>query len=99
MGKKLSMIFMFAFLSLLSYGAYLENYPIEIKQPNGEKIKCFITGDEFYNRLHDADGYTIIQNAENGYYYYAKKEGEELVPSDIKAEDNPQNLEKNLKMR
>ena len=41
-----------------------------LTQPDGSKLYCFASGDEFYNRLHDADGFTIVQ-AENGYFVYA----------------------------
>ena len=41
--------------------AYLKNVPQTIKQPDGTIIKCFATGDEFHNWLHDANNYTIIK--------------------------------------
>lgn len=41
-----------------------------LTQPDGSKLYCFASGDEFYNRLHDSDGFTIVQ-AENGYFVYA----------------------------
>lgn len=34
-------------------------------------MRCFLTGDEYYHRLHDAKGYTIVQNPETGYWVYA----------------------------
>ena len=64
------------------FGAYQKNIPMEIEQPNGEKISCFASGDEFFNWYHDAEGYTIIQNVNDGYYYYAKKDGDNVVPSE-----------------
>ena len=60
-------------LSLETQAAYIQNQPYRITQPDGTEIQCFVSGDEFFNWLHDADGYTIIQ-AENGYFYYAVKE-------------------------
>lgn len=54
-----------------------------ITQPNGEMIECFVSGDEFYNWIHDKNGYTIIQ-AEDGYFYYAKRNGEKIVASNYK---------------
>ncbi len=65
-----------------SFGAYLSNVPITIIQPDGTKIDCFATGDEYYNWAHDKDGYTIIQNPKTGYYCYAILKGEDLVSSD-----------------
>lgn len=54
-----------------AYAAFVSNMPVARLQPNGDTLHCFVTGDEFYHRLHDADGYTIIQNHANGWYVYA----------------------------
>ncbi len=76
----------FFFMQILTaFSAWIDFEPQTIHQPDGTLIECFASGDEFYNWLHDEDGYTIIQNHENGYYYYAKLEGEALVPSDVLA--------------
>ena len=72
------------------YAAYLRDIPITVKQPDGTEINCYATGDEYYNWLHDEDGYTIIQSQSDGYYYYAQKDGELLSPSQHKANEvNP----------
>ena len=63
--------------------AFLQNVPQKITQPTGEMLECFASGDEFYNWLHDADDYTIIQNSETGFYVYADKIGDELVPTNL----------------
>ncbi len=42
-------------------------------QPNGDTLRCLLSGDEYYHRLHDADGYTIVQNRETGWWVYATK--------------------------
>ena len=67
--------------SFLLQAAWLQNEPMVVTQPNGTEIHCFATGDEFYNWLHDADNYTIIQSAEDGYYYYAELVDGKLKPS------------------
>ena len=71
----------FCINSFLSYGAYLSNVPITITQPDGTKIECFVTGDEYYNWAHDKDGYTIIQDKNTGYYCYAVLNRDELTAS------------------
>jgi M6 family metalloprotease-like protein len=58
----------------------LKDIPVTIVQPNGAILHCFASGDEFFNYLHDDEGYTIIQN-EEGYYMYAIYDGEKIVPS------------------
>jgi hypothetical protein len=60
--------------------AYFEWLPYSITQPDGKIISCFVTGDEFYNWIHDSNGFTIIQ-AKDGYYYYAEQNGELVQPS------------------
>ena len=81
---RLSLFFFFLFLFAISItleGAYLKNVPVKIIQPNGEEIQVFASGDEFYNWLHDKDGFTIIQNPKTGYYVYAIEKDGDLFPS------------------
>ena len=63
-------------------GALLRNFPVTITQPDGVVIHCFASGDEFYNWLHDENGYTIIQDPVSGYYTYAVVRNGELVSSE-----------------
>ena len=70
--------------------AYFSFVPRTLTQPNGEVLNCFASGDEFYNWLHDAEGYTIIQNAETGYFVYAAMEKGQLIATNyIPSKDNP----------
>ena len=69
------------------FSAYLRFVPMKINQPDGKVIHCFASGDEYYNWLHDKDGFTIIRNANNGFYYYAQQQGENLAPSIYKADE------------
>ena len=65
--------------------AYLRNVPQTLTQPDGSVLNCFATGDEFYNWLHDAEGYTIIRNPETGFYVYADKDNvsDELITTNL----------------
>jgi len=65
---------------LLSEAAYFRFLPYTVKQPDGIVINCFVSGDEYFNWLHDQDGYTIIQG-DDGYFYYAKTSGDKVVPT------------------
>ena len=87
-------VFMFSVISSTdSRGAYLRNIPVKVVQPNGEKLNIFASGDEFYNWLHDKEGYTIVQDPVTGYFVYAIKENGKLVPSDAVAGSvNPKRL-------
>jgi len=64
------------------WGHYVENHPMKMTQPDGTVVKFLYTGDEYYGRFHDEDGYTIIQNPETGYYCYAILKGDELIASE-----------------
>jgi M6 family metalloprotease-like protein len=61
--------------------AYLENVPVTVSQPDGTKLHCFASGDEYYNWLHDQNNYTIVQNPQNGFYVYAAYSDGELIPT------------------
>lgn len=62
--------------------APLKYIPISITQPDGKVINCFASGDEFYNWVHDKDGYTILRNPNTGYFVYAIKENGHLMASE-----------------
>jgi M6 family metalloprotease-like protein len=71
--KKTSLLFL---LTLVlgafqwTFAAPLKNIPVRLTQPDGQVIECFASGDEYYNYLHDANGFTIVKG-EGGYYCYA----------------------------
>ena len=95
--RNLSKIIFFATIlctfSINAFSAYLRNVPVELKQPDGTTINCLITGDEFHRRVHDADNFTIVQNPVTGYYVFALKEGDQLIPSEhIVGKSNPNQL-------
>ena len=65
--------------------AYLRNVRVTLSQPDGTKFDCFASGDEFYNYLHDAQGFTIILNPSTGYYVYADLSDDKLIPTQLVA--------------
>lgn len=65
----------------LTFADRLYNVPKIIEQPDGTKINCLASGDEFYNYLHDKNSFTIVLNTLDGYFYYGKRVGDEVVPS------------------
>ncbi len=78
----------FLLLVTVAYGAYLKDIPVTLNQPDGSILHCFASGDEFYNYLHDKNGYTIIQSQEDGYYYYAKNFNNNIVPTTERADSD-----------
>jgi len=95
---KLKSLILGVILLILSgalFGAYLTFEPQEVFQPNGTKLDLFATGDEYYNWMHDKDGYTIKQNDKGWYVYLDKGSGDELIFTNlIVGVDNP--IESNL---
>ncbi|MFC2086232.1 M6 family metalloprotease domain-containing protein [Bacteroidota bacterium] len=81
--KKINyLVIVLLIISNTAFSAHLKNIPKTVYQPNGEIIECFASGDEFFNYLHDADGYTIIQGSD-GFYYYGIRKGEYVIPSEF----------------
>lgn len=88
-------IFLVLILSIISisYSAYIENAPIEAYQPSGLKLELYASGDEYFNRLHDKEGYTVMVHPDDGYYVYAIEKDSRLIPSDyIVGKSNPELL-------
>ena len=65
--------------------AYLRNIPMTVTQPDGTVLQCLASGDEFFNYLHDENGFTIIQHPTTGYYVYAENRDGKLVATDFVA--------------
>lgn len=73
--------------------------PIEFTQPGGQKINLRVYGDEYYGRTETEDGYTVVYDAANRAYYYAKQaaKGENLKPSGVLAgRPAPEGLDKHI---
>ena len=89
--KKLLTLVLFAALALTAAAAPVKNMPAVRLQPNGDTLRCLVSGDEFFHRLHDADGYTIVQDTKTGWYLYAALSADgTLVPTTLRPGlDNP----------
>jgi|GEM_PF-497414 len=78
------------FWSYSAKAAYLEDIPTSITQPDGRILECFVTGDEFFRRFHDKDGFTIVKNPETRWFVYAVRSGDTLAPTEhIFGSSNP----------
>ena len=82
--KKPSLLLFFALVLGVfqwAFAAPLKNIPVRLTQPDGQVIECFASGDEFYNYVHDANGFTFVKDAE-GYYCYAMHDSQgEVIAS------------------
>ncbi|MDR0927749.1 MAG: InlB B-repeat-containing protein, partial [Ignavibacteria bacterium] len=92
MNKNLRFLLLSIIFVVISIGsaqaAYLQNVPQTITQPNGIVVHCLATGDEYYHRVHDSSGYTIVQDT-LGWYVYAIRNGDTLAPTNLKVGINP----------
>ena len=70
-----------AAVSLVSEAANLDNIPRTLVQPDGDTVHCFLSGDEFYHRFHDNNGYTIVKDQHSGYWVYADLMLGKVVPT------------------
>lgn len=79
--------------SITINAAPFKNVKKILTQPDGTKLHCYASGDEFYNRLHDIDGFTIVQN-EDGYFVYAtmSRDGEMIASQYVAGKSNPKDL-------
>ncbi|MFK7850480.1 MAG: M6 family metalloprotease domain-containing protein [Akkermansiaceae bacterium] len=73
-------------------------FAFEEEQPDGSKIHLHIEGDEFFHRLHDTNGYTVLKD--RGWFVFAErgKKGK-LVPTGLRVgQDDPKRagLSKNI---
>ncbi len=57
----------------------VENQPTEYIQPDGTKLSLLVSGDEYYHRVHDEKGYTILLHPETGYAVYAVPDGKSIT--------------------
>lgn len=57
-----------------AHAVYVEKMPVNQIQPNGDTVHFFVTGDEYYHRYHDENGFTILQ-AQSGFWVYAEQDG------------------------
>ncbi len=82
--KKANLILFLLLIPCIIRADFFEKLPYTVKQPDGQVIRCYISGDEYYARIHDVRDFTIVQ-APDGFYYYALKDGELIRPSPFKA--------------
>lgn len=92
--KNKSILLALLLISVVSaFATPFRNVKKILVQPDGTELHCFASGDEFYSRLHDADGFTIVQN-KNGYFVYATINTEgKLVPTNhIAGKSDPKSI-------
>ena len=76
---------MACFSLMVAHAAYLKDVPKTLTQPDGTVLHCYASGDEYFNYLHDENGFTIMQHPETGFYVYADKRDGKLVATEFVA--------------
>ena len=72
------------------------NVPVVKTQPDGKRIDCFASGDEFFNYLHDKNGNIIVQNDAGWYDYATDHDGEPAaIPEKVFQENRWAHFAKN----
>lgn len=72
-------------LSTAGYAAHTVDRPITLTQPDGTTLHYLISGDEYYNWVHDSSGYVIVQDSATGVWVYAVLVGGSVSPSQYAA--------------
>jgi M6 family metalloprotease-like protein len=58
--------------------------PVKKILPNGTSIDLFVSGDEFFNWVHDKSGYPVGTGSD-GYYYYLLQKGDDFTITGFRA--------------
>jgi M6 family metalloprotease-like protein len=75
-----------------SRGAPISFEPVFKKLPDGSVLSLYVSGDEFFNWLHDNNGFPVGQGAD-GYFYYLIQDGEKFSPTSFRAgQSNPNSI-------
>ncbi len=59
--------------------------------PDGTTLQHQMRGDAFISTLETIDGYTILKNSEDGYFYYVKKKRDGGIEKEQMRAHNPKN--------
>lgn len=73
----------FAFAAKVSY------VPTTVTQPDGSTLHLFMSGDEFFNYAHTANGSIVRENAQGFYAYCVERFDNVLEPGTLRVDHNP----------
>jgi M6 family metalloprotease-like protein len=82
MKKRYSLIILILMVLATMNAALILDQPVNLQQPDGTWLALYASGDEYYNYLHDAEGYTIMQHPETGFFVYAVSDKGSLSASE-----------------
>ena len=89
MKKNLFVLLIMWLLCTVAQAVPADPTPIKVTQPDGSTVTVVLHGDEFFHFTTTQDGYTVLKDG-RGYYTYAMRDGDRLVPSSRIARDATQ---------
>ena len=90
LGSRLWVVFAVALVAGSALAAPLRDIPQTMRQPDGTVVHLLASGDEYYNRLHDARGFTVVRDPVTGFIVYAQEIDGRLQPTGfIVGRDDP----------
>lgn len=80
---------MLLFVSFILAGCELFSSPVRFEPalrilPDGRQVQFYISGDEFFNYLHDENGFPVREGPD-GYYYYQVQKGDRFIITALRA--------------
>ncbi|MGM9868550.1 MAG: M6 family metalloprotease domain-containing protein [Sodaliphilus sp.] len=87
--KRFALVLLCAMALVRAYAVPVYPYPVTVTQPDGSTLEIQGHGDEFYNFITTADGYTVVKN-DAGYYVYATLQNNRLAPTTLVARNQLQ---------
>gem|GEM_PF-1682152 len=70
----------------ITYGALVLYEPYRVTLPDGSVLRLYLSGDEFFNCIHDTLGYPV-KKAADGYYYYMLQNDSVFTYTSVRAGD------------
>ena len=83
--KTLSILALISALMPIGWAAPCFGKPVIRHQPDGQAVELFLWGDEFLLVAETRTGYTVVQDASNGFYCYARRstDGTTLISTGV----------------
>ena len=80
--KKYIVAFVALFISIATFSDPARTDSLCVIQPNGDTLWTYLHGDEFYHWRSTIDGYVIVRDTDN-YFYYAVVDADSIQASNI----------------
>lgn len=79
--KRLALSLGLVFAGICLLANLVENQAFVYTQADGTELQLLVSGDEYYHRVHDEQGYTILKEPGTGFAVYAMGSGNSFAAS------------------